>query len=99
MLKTIFTMGDNLKLTLHKDDVETLIKSMDIGPSEYCVLATEDAAETILITTNDGLKLLLVENYGAKEISDWHFNEEYQRNKKEKAYSILGEGALIDKGY
>ncbi len=92
-------MGDNLKLTLSKKDVENLIKSLDIDPSEYCVLATEDASETIVITTNDGLKLLLIKNHNAKEISDWNFNEEYSRNRDRKTYSIIGDGALLEKGY
>ncbi len=72
---------------------------MNINPSEYCVLASEDASETIVITTNDGLKLLLIKDYNAKEISDWNFNEEYQVNKNSKELVLLGDGALLNKGY
>ena len=92
-------MADNLKLTLNKADVEKLIESMDVSPSEYCIWAGKGKEGTIVITTNDGLKLLLVKDYGAVELSDWQFNELYQSSKEVKKYAVIGESALLYKGY
>ncbi len=92
-------MADNLELNLSLDKVTRLLALTSINPSEYCILATENASETIVITSNHLLKLILIEDYNAKEISDWTFNEEYQKNKGTQKYTIIGDGALIDKGY
>ena len=92
-------MGDNLKLTMNIEDMEAFLKSTDVDASQYCVLAAADNSDTIVITTNDGLKLLLINDHNAKEISDWNFNEEYQKNRNSKQYKIIGDSTLINKGY
>ena len=92
-------MGDNLKVILSKEDAESLIKSMDIHSSEYCMLSCEEDEEVIIITTNDGLKLILIKHYDATEMSDWNFNELYQKDKDRKQYIVVGESNLLNKGY
>ena len=92
-------MADNLKLTQGLDKVKRLLALIAIDPSQYCILSTTDRTETIVITSNHELKMLLLEDYEATEISDWTFHEQYQKSKGSKEYTIIGEGALIEKGY
>ncbi len=93
-------MGDNLKVTLSIEEIRKLIATKEIDASQYCVLSPNNNPDkAIIITTDRKLKQLLISNYHAEEISDWAFNEEYQRNKNLTEYKVIGDASLIDKGY
>ena len=92
-------MSDNLKLTMGIKDVEELLGAMELTPSEYCALYTTNPSDTVIITTNDGLKLLLLNNHNAEEISDWDFNDMYSKETNSNRYTLIGNSSFVDKGY
>src|SRR5688572_5562683 len=89
-------MSDNLSLTMCLEDVQKLLKNTTVPASEYCVLYDSVPSHTLVITTNEGFRLLLVKEYGASEVSDWYFNEQYVSSKERKNYTIIGNKTLVD---